>query len=106
MGMESVAFTLKEASQLFAKYRNLIEKIAQSEKDSIVCIGISPSEAAEKEAFLQLFREVRCPVKALQYFSGCAYDIVLIFEENSTTRDFYYIDMRSFLAKYNIAISK
>lgn len=68
----------------------------------IECVAVAPYDEAKKWLFAQYCREYEDAVKALRFYSGSEYDVVLLSRPMLRKRKILFRDLRGYLAEFNL----
>lgn len=98
--MEKKPFTLKQALALCQHYQGLIgnsfDKLILG-KGIIECVAVAPYEESKQWQFAQFYREVKDPWKALQFYRGTDFDVVVLATPFLRKRNVSFKDIRTYL---------
>ena len=93
-------FTFDQALAICRDYQHWVGK-AYDGSDTIECIAISPLDPLNKYIFNTYYLDSKDAVKALQFYYGPYYDVMVI-----SSMHLKYMDLRSFLKSRNIVFEK
>ncbi len=94
------SFTLAQALAICEDYQHLEGKV-YDETDRIACVAVSPLDPLNKYIFNRYYIDSKDPLKALQFYHGPYYDVMVI-----SGTDVKYMDLRSFLKNRGIPFEK
>jgi len=99
------SFSLEQATTFCNDYQFLKGNIFDKEKIGmgiIECVAIAPFDESKQWLFAQYYRETKNPVKALQFYNGKEFDVILMALPMLRKRGIHFMDLRSYLYKNNI----
>ena len=97
--------TFSQAVAISGDYQPLIGSLFEKGvigKGCIECIAPAPYEESKQWLFGQYYKELKDPVKALQFYKGPEYTVVALSIPVLRKRGILYRDLRSYLAENDI----
>jgi len=71
-------------------------------KGYVECVAVAPYDTAKKWLFAQFYRENRDPVKALQFYKGQEYDVILLSLPLLRKRGIFFTDLYTYTTEQQI----
>lgn len=98
-------FTLEQAIAICRDYQAIIGSIFEKEslgKGYIECVAVAPYEEAKQWLFAQYYKEYRDATKALSFYKGHEYDVIIIAIPFLRKRSIEYKSLMTYLTENNI----
>jgi len=103
--MNRTPLSLTHALAACRDYQYLNGSIFEKEtlgKGHIECVAVAPFEESKQWLFAQYYRETKDPVRALQFYNGPHYDVLVLAIPVLRKRAIHFRDLRSYLFENNI----
>lgn len=103
--MITTPFTFVQASAICRDYQHLCGRIMDQQvlgKGYIECVAVAPYETAKKWLFAQFYRDNRDPVKALQFYKGNDYDVIVLSLPLLRKRGIFFTDLHTYALEQHI----
>jgi hypothetical protein len=107
--MNKQPLTLNEAMNICRHYQHLNGNVFDKKslgKGYIECIAVAPFEESKQWLFAQYYHEFRNPNKALQFYNGKDYDVIVLSIPVLRKRGIHYQDLRSYLSDNNVSFAR
>jgi len=105
--MERRPFTLQQAIILCKHYQKLIGSHFDRwipGKGTIECVAVAPFETSKQWQFAQFYKETKDPLRALRFYQGTDFDVVVLATPFLRKRNIHFKDIRAFLEEEKQAL--